>query len=54
MIKTLSLGYVLHVYSEMPTSGDLKSGDALFLLSPQNFNRLAHPNKLTQPPMGMT
>ena len=33
--------------SEMPTSGDLKSGDCLFFTTPP-------PEKLTQPPMGMT
>ena len=37
--------------AEMPTSGDLKSGDCLFFTSPRNFNE---PEKLTQPPMGMT
>ena len=33
--------------AEKPTSGDLKSGDFLFFTTPL-------PEKLTQPPMGMT
>ena len=38
----------------MPTSGDLKSGDSLFITPfPQNFNGPPF-NKLIQPPMGMT
>ena len=42
--------------SQMPTSGDLKSGDCLFSLPPRNFNKTSPPppEKLTQPPMGMT
>ena len=41
--------FSFHVYdAEMPTSGDLKSGDCLFLLPPPPLE------KLTQPPMGMT
>ena len=38
---------------EMPTSGDLKSGDCPFFTSPPEFQRHP-PEKLTQPPMGMT
>ena len=38
--------WVNNSYTEMPTSGDLKSGDCLFLLPP--------PKILTQPPMEMT
>ena len=34
--------------AEKPTSGDLKSGDCLFFTTPPP------PEKLTQPPMGMT
>ena len=43
MIKTLPLGSVLHVYSEMPTSGDLKFGDALFFTIPPEFQHTAPP-----------
>ena len=43
MIKTFPLGCVLHVYSEMPTSGDLKSGDALFFTIPPEFQHTAPP-----------
>ena len=38
--------------AEMPTSGDLKSGDCLFFTPPPEFQW--PPEKLTQPPMGMT
>ena len=40
--------------TEMPTSGDLKSGDCLFLLPPGISTTPPPPEKLTQPPMGMT
>ena len=36
--------------TEMPTSGDLKSGDCPFFTTPTP----TPPEKLTQPPMGMT
>ena len=40
---------------EMPTSGDLKSGDCLFFTTHlPEFQRPPPPEKLTQPPMGMT
>ena len=44
------------VVSEMPTSGDLKSGDCLFFTTPPppEFQQPPAPEKLTQPPMGMT
>ena len=44
------------VVSEMPTSGDLKSGDCLFFATPLEFQQPPPPppEKLTQPPMGMT
>ena len=35
-------------YAEMPTTGDLKPGECLFFTTPPP------PEKLTQPPMGMT
>ena len=38
--------------AEMPTSGDLKSGDCLFLLPPGIST--TPPERFTQPPMGMT
>ena len=41
---------------EMPLCRDLKSGDSLVFTTPPppgNFNGLPHPDKLTQPPMGM-
>ena len=43
--------------SEMPTSGDLKSGDCLFFTTPRNSNDPPpppRPRKIDQPPMGMT
>ena len=42
--------------AETPTSGDLKSGDCLVFSAPRNFNETLPPppEKLTQPPMGMT
>ena len=49
MIKTLSLGYVLHVYSEMSTSGDLKSGDALFFTIPPEFQQTPRPPRQIDP-----
>ena len=52
MIKTLSLGYVLHVYSEMPTSGDLKSGDALFFTIPPEFQPPPPPQQIDPAPNG--
>ena len=41
------LGGILLYLAGMPTPGDLKSGDSLFYTPPP-------PDKLTQPPMGMT
>ena len=56
LIQGLSDLYVRSLYyptkAEMPTSSD-----SLFSTLPWNFNRpppLPHPDKLTQPPMGMT
>ena len=48
MIKTLSFDYVLHVYSEMPNSGDLKSGDSLFFTTPLEFQQKPSPPPLRQ------
>ena len=45
----------LYGVAEMPTSEDLKLGDCLFFHPPpRNFNVPPPPEKLTQPPMGMT
>ena len=39
--------------TEMPTSGDLKLGDCLFLLPPGISTTPPQKKTLTQPPMGM-
>ena len=49
----------LNPLTEMPTSGDLKSGDSLFFTIPPpppgiSTNSTLPLEKLTQPPMGMT
>ena len=41
--------------AEMPTSGDLKSGDCPFFTTPPGISTTPPPpEKLTQPPIGMT
>ena len=38
--------------AEMPTSGDLKSGDCLFFTTPRNFNTPPPPRKIDPAPNG--